>query len=159
MGAVRLRVRAEIRDRAWSWAGLALVVALVGGVVLALAAGARRTDTAYARFLERYPPSDYTIAESSDALTSNLDLEQVRDLPQVAQAARVRAYIAPRAETGDGRVFPVGTMIPFAPLDPEFGRSVERWKIVEGRRADPRRIDELVVGFGMASEYDLHVGS
>jgi hypothetical protein len=160
MGAVRLRFRSELRDRVRSWIGLAIVVAVVGGAVLALAAGARRTDSAYERFLKRYPASDYTIADSSDfGFTSTVDLEQIRDLPHVADASRVNALIAAGARTGDGRSFPIGILVPFAAEDPAYGRTVERWKVVEGRRADPTRVDEMVVGFELAREYSLDVGS
>ena len=43
----------ELRGRWLSWAALVLLVGLAGGVVLTAAAGARRTDSAYPRFLVR----------------------------------------------------------------------------------------------------------
>jgi len=41
------RLRIELRARWRAWAALALIVGLTGGAVLALAAGARRTDSSY----------------------------------------------------------------------------------------------------------------
>ena len=52
MRAAMLVVRAEARRSLWALLGLAVVVALVGAVVIAAAAGARRTSGALDRFLE-----------------------------------------------------------------------------------------------------------
>ena len=50
MRAVWLRFGAEARARRWSWVALAALIAVCSGPVLAIVAGARRTDTAYSRF-------------------------------------------------------------------------------------------------------------
>ena len=52
MRAVWLRVRRGLRQDWRTPAGLMLVVALMGAVVLVSLAGARRTDTAVSRFVE-----------------------------------------------------------------------------------------------------------
>ncbi len=63
----------ELRARWLSWAVLALIVGLAGGVVLTAAAGARRTDSAYPRFLTAYRASDALVgpaaAGSADTTT------------------------------------------------------------------------------------------
>src|SRR5436305_12853048 len=51
MTAVLLRLRTELRSRWRTWVSLTLILGLFGGAVIAIAAGARRTDSAYARFL------------------------------------------------------------------------------------------------------------
>ena len=51
-GAIGLWVAAEWRRRWRALVGVALLVALAGGAATALAAGARRADTAYSRFRE-----------------------------------------------------------------------------------------------------------
>ena len=51
MGAVWLRLRAELRQRWRGWLALAVLLGLIGGVAVTAEAGARRTDTAYSRFL------------------------------------------------------------------------------------------------------------
>ena len=65
----------ELRGRWLSWAVLVLLVALAGGVVLTAVAGARRTDSAYRRFLAAYQasdvlvgPAEYGIGGYDDAL-------------------------------------------------------------------------------------------
>jgi hypothetical protein len=51
MAAVLRILRSDLRSRWRPLLGLALLLGLVGGAVLACAAGARRTDTAYGRLL------------------------------------------------------------------------------------------------------------
>ena len=51
MGAVLLVFRAELRRRWRSWLVLVVLVAVVGGLVLAAAAAGRRTATAFPRFV------------------------------------------------------------------------------------------------------------
>src|SRR5215471_17582497 len=53
MGAVWLRLRAELRRQWRAWLALAVLLGVIGGIALTAAAGARRTDTAYPRFLRR----------------------------------------------------------------------------------------------------------
>src|SRR2546430_3247666 len=66
MGAVLARLRGEARARLWSWVALAVLVGVTAGAVLAIAAGARRTDSSYSRFLATHAPSDFLIGDSSD---------------------------------------------------------------------------------------------
>ena len=52
----RLRVEARVRWKAWL--GLALAIGLGSGIALAAAAGARRTESAYPRFLRSVEVED-----------------------------------------------------------------------------------------------------
>src|SRR5256885_14418413 len=61
MGAVWLRLRAELRQQWRGWLALAVLVGLIGGVALTAAAGARRTDTAYPRFLRESHAADLLV--------------------------------------------------------------------------------------------------
>jgi hypothetical protein len=51
VSAVWLRLRADARRRWRAWLGVVVLVGLFGGIVTAAAAGARRTDDAYSRFV------------------------------------------------------------------------------------------------------------
>jgi hypothetical protein len=51
MGSVWLVLRAGFRSGWRGWLALALLLGVISGVVLAAAAGARRTDSAYPRLL------------------------------------------------------------------------------------------------------------
>jgi hypothetical protein len=50
--AVLIRLRAELRSSWRSWAGYAVLVGLIGALVIATAAAARRTDTVLPRAVE-----------------------------------------------------------------------------------------------------------
>ena len=78
MGAVRLVFRAELRRRWKSWMAIALLIALVGGFVLAATAAGRRTDSAFPRFEAAY---------GFDAVGyASRPVPQLVKLPEVASA-------------------------------------------------------------------------
>jgi hypothetical protein len=66
--AVWYRFRAELRSRWQAWLGLGLLLGVAAGAVMALAAGARRTDSAYYdRFLESHNPCDVIVSDFGQA--------------------------------------------------------------------------------------------
>lgn len=146
MGAVALRARAELRSRMRSWLGLAALVGLVAGLVIASAAGARRTDTAYARFLDQQRAADVFLDNYPDPGVATVDPAAVERLPQVASAARA-AFLF---------IDEVGAL---APADARLGRDVNRLKLLDGRRAAPHRVEEMVVGFERADQLGWRVGT
>jgi hypothetical protein len=62
MFAVAVLVAHKLRAGWRGWTALAVIVALAGGAVLAAAAGASRTDTAYPRFLAQSRASDVVVS-------------------------------------------------------------------------------------------------
>ena len=62
MGAAWLTLRADLRRRWRPMLGMVLLIGLVSGVVLVAAAGARRTSTAYPRFLSRSHAADLLVS-------------------------------------------------------------------------------------------------
>ncbi len=52
MAAVWMRLHAELRSRWRAWLALAVVFGVAAGAAIAAFAGARRTETAYPRFVE-----------------------------------------------------------------------------------------------------------
>jgi hypothetical protein len=77
----------ELRARWAGWAVLVLLVALAGGAVLTAVAGARRTASAYPRFLHASHASDLLVAPAGTG-TGGYDFALAR-LPGVAQIAPV----------------------------------------------------------------------
>ena len=67
---VAYRLRADVRHRWRSLAGLALLIAILGGLVLALAAGARRTSSAYERLAESINPPELLVSPFGDGDTT-----------------------------------------------------------------------------------------
>ena len=103
--------------RGWirSWLSLALLLAVVGGAVLAVGAGARRTDTAYPRFLAQ--------ANGLDIMASGNEIQpighpedyllKIGRLPQVQES--ILAYFLVVDADVPGRNGPL-TINDFAPL-------------------------------------------
>ncbi len=154
MAAVWLRFRAELRTRWRAWLALALVVGLVGGVVLALVAGARRTDSAYERFLRAQHAYDALIPSTIDVFgdetqrTAIFDTEDLRRLPEVVDTAVSGAFFV---SVGAG----VGVLVP---KNERIGTDINRFKMIDGRRPDPDDPNEAVVSFTYADQYGVEVG-
>ena len=84
-----IRLRAESRSRLKAWLALALGAGVAAGLVVALAAGAERTSTAYPRFLRKTNSADAYVAPGfAFGGDESLDLGRIERLPQVAAAER-----------------------------------------------------------------------
>jgi hypothetical protein len=94
--AVGLRLRSEWRGRWRSWLGLALLIGLAGGAAVAAAAGARRTATAYPRFVQAQNGYDLITGGFPDKINPERALPQMAAMPEVVEWARVdvAAYAA-----------------------------------------------------------------
>lgn len=147
MSAVALWLRSEARARWRAWLGLALVLGIAAGAVVAAAAGARRTDTAYHRFLTAQNAADITLLDDGE-LGVEIDLDELSRVPQVASVAR-----------GSLLFYSVGNHGAVAAVDDRLGRTINRLKVLEGRMYEPRKAEEIVVGFGVARVIGLKVGS
>src|SRR5207237_7923092 len=148
--AVRTRLRAELRARWKAWGAIALLIGLAGGVVLTTAAGARRTDTAYGRFLRWSRAADILVSPQNTGLTGYYDA--LRRLPGVATFGTVAGInLAP---VGRGQIAPT-----VAGTDDVFGTAVERPKVVAGRMYNPRRPDEALVDHLLARRLRVGVGT
>ena len=79
----------EIRRRARSTVALTIMVGLVGAVVIATVAGARRSDTALDRFNAYSRSAD---VEFSIALSTASQRAELRRTPGVIAVARLRGY-------------------------------------------------------------------
>jgi hypothetical protein len=150
----RYRLRAEARRRWRSWIALALLAGVVMGVAIAAVAAARRTDTAYERFLTASRAHDLTIASGSPDAAREYD--EIASLPGVALAG-TRHGVSMVSEFPDGRVRPpafviqVGDVARFSVLD--------RPGLREGRLPDPTRPHEVLINPTLARTRGWHTGS
>src|SRR5262245_64734431 len=90
-----LVIRARLRTGWRALLGLVLLGGLGLGLTLACLAGARRTQTAFTRFVDEYQPGDFDISIDDDSVPIDERLRQldaVEHLPQVAHAA-AGAYV------------------------------------------------------------------
>jgi ABC-type antimicrobial peptide transport system permease subunit len=134
-----------------------MVVGLAAGAAMAAVAGARRTETAYPRFVEGTRAFDVLVVNGStpELFNRQFDFDEVARLPQVSDSAPV-GYWFPEGETPDRRPLAAPDITPFAGTDGRFGTALNRARVLEGRLA--RREDELAVSFTAAERLGLEVG-
>src|SRR5438552_3735771 len=130
--------RAEVRRRWRRVVVLALVVGVVGAVVLSAAAGARRSETALARFNASSRSADVQILVGDSVSPTPSQLRALARVRGVASFAALDVF---------------GIIIPRAPnladvaaaTDTKFGTEVDGARVVAGREADPSTVDEITI--------------
>ncbi len=154
MSAVWYRARSELRRRWPSALVLAVLAGVVGGVVIASVAGARRTGSAMERFVQFNRAGDVFVEYPPD-----LDTAAVADLPQVVSTSGA-AYVllAPVGPDGRPRGDEVGTINPFL-IIPMSGERSNVPLMVDGRRPDPSEPLETMVDEELAEARHLAPGS
>jgi FtsX-like permease family len=153
VAAVWLRFRVELRTHWRAWLTLALLSGLAGGVLIAGAAGARRTDSALARHLVAYRFRD---ARVSPGLTD----KQLATL-RVAAASSFGAVLQGSGHDAQGRAVPdVGPHAVefYASQDGRDGVTLDRWKLLAGRRPDSSKADEALVDSRAARTFGVRPG-
>ncbi len=148
-------MRADAR-RSWpSWLALGVLVGLAAGAAMAAAAAGNRTDSAYRDLRDETAAMDGAIVltcmvEDPAACPT---VEELRRWPGVAGAARFATDAVPILDF-DGHLVQAnsdtcysgsGAVNVITPIDPAFGTSVHRLRMLEGRRPDPTRVDEVVM--------------
>ena len=149
MGAVRLLAGLELRRRWRSTVALVLLVGVVGALVLATAAGARRSATALDRFDAFSRRSDVEISVGTPDAGR---LDRFRRTPGVGDVVVLRGYsILPQGRQDD-------SLSIAAPVDDRMSRVVDRARLVAGRRADPDDPLEITISEGLAHQRHLAIG-
>jgi ABC-type lipoprotein release transport system permease subunit len=157
MDPVLLRLRAELRSNVRSWLAMSLLIGLAGGLVIAAAAGARRTETAVSRFARATKTTDVAMQTGARFGFADLTLAEVKRLPQVASAYQEEGYEAV-GRTDEGRKFDTSEVgLAAGPAHGTIAQDLP--KLIAGRAANPRRIDEVVPEESAALRLGLKVGS
>ena len=148
MSAVALVAARELRRRWLRVLVLTLFVGVIGMCTIAAAAGARRSSTALARFKAASRSADIELQAGHRRPVSSSNL-------RTSKASRPWERCAPYAI-----VVPAAPDFQSigAPIDAQFGDSVDRDRIVAGRALDPNAPDEVTIGEGFAARLGLHVG-
>jgi len=136
------------------WRGWALIVALIaigGGAVLASAAGARRTSSAYPRFLRVSKAADVVVAPGGSGLGG-----YYRALAKLPGAAEVALGVGLNVQLSGAGLPGVTTE---APAGGRLWRQMDIPKILAGRLPRPGRPGEVAVDQNGAALLHLHVGS
>jgi len=160
-----LMVRA-LRTHRRSALGLALVIALAGGLSLATLGGARRTASAFSRFLVAADASDLTVglAPLGDDVTppdiiARTDplLEAAAALPGVERTSTYHGLNSMYLAAEGGQVQPDSPEV-IGSLDGRY-TATDRLTLLRGRLPDPDRPDEVLVNDVAVERYDLVLGS
>lgn len=155
MGAVWMRVRAELRARWRALVALGVLAGVVAGVVIAAAAGARRTHTAYPRFLAQQNAMDVLTAVYGPQ--GPPPTSEILSLAGVSDAAPA-ALFPVSLRTARGRLLQFPDVFTVVAPDGRFGSELNRFRIIEGRAPDQDAPDEVLIGFTVAERYGLRVG-
>jgi hypothetical protein len=153
MGAIRLRLAAELRERWRGWLGLVLLLATFAGLTFATTAGARRTDSAYQRLLATSHPYDQFLLGVGPVPISffpgerPITLAQLRALPIVVDDLTSYFFDGPGGASGA-----------IASPDPRMDRSFNSAKVVSGRLPRVDRADEAAVPVAIADQLHARVG-
>jgi len=151
-GATGLLVRSTVRRHVVALLLLVVSGALAFGFVLTVAAGARRTSTSFDRFRARTSSPHVMVGGVGDALRT---AERLSNGPGVASAGGFMYFpVVPRKPGVEPMVNAGG----FAALHESFGTDVYRYRVLDGRRADPRAEDEITVNEELAELAGVEVG-
>lgn len=148
MAAVWAYARSAFRGRYRSAIAMALVIAIAGGISLAVFAGARRTDSAVGRFVTYFRPAEGQISAPPK------DFNAIAKLPEVA-ATESGAFmlLAPLDRTGRVvRSYVISTLALVNHL--HFSRPL----VLAGRLPGANEADDVVVNPSAALDGHLHVG-
>lgn len=149
MAAMVLRVRVWIRRRLREIALTALLIGVIGGVIIGLAAGTSRTASAPDRYTAHAGGDpDLVVAQQGGAPLTT----QVADIPGVVQARSLAFVTSFLVAPDDGS--PVLVPNPFSGDDRLFGA-----RVVEGRFCDPDAPDEFTVNRTFAAYLATRFGT
>ncbi len=142
MRAIGFQLRAELRVRWRSWLALAVLAGLLGGVLAATLACARRTESVVARYRRSSLAADAIVGNGGDFGNQGLDLARVRRLPQVAASHRGMLLDA-TVHSRSGADVSTWVKVEVNPGS-RGDEAIDRPRLLAGRRPRADRPDEAV---------------
>ena len=149
MGAVKLVFGAELRRRWRSWLILVVLIALVGGLVLAAAAAGRRTATAFPRFVASHGYDVYIFNQKPVPGLSRLP--GVSSVTTIANPASGQPTCACSTHAINPSNFYINELSPTA-----LRRVV---KLVAGQMPAESSPYDVLASFTFQQDYGVHIGS
>jgi ABC-type lipoprotein release transport system permease subunit len=159
MAAIWVLARARLHARWRALLALAVLVGVASGAVLAAAIGADRTETAYQRLLESTRAEDVHVNVGGFGEANPGFIDRLRRLPQVADMGMASvALMVPDMGPQPPRYSAMDRFAAIMSADGRAGWTVNRPLIVNGRRPDPERSDEVGLGESLARRWRVRPG-
>ena len=146
VGLVLLRARSEWRRHFWTFVALTLLIGLVGSVVLTAVSGARRTRNSVERLDRTTRGFDAFIVFADGESKAG---EAIAALPEVETAGR----FSPMSLFNEQGYLPI-----VASIDGHIGDTLQRDRVMRGRRPNPRSALEIGLSEPLARHLRLEVG-
>ena len=152
MSGVRMRARADLRNRLASVVVLTLGAGLVGAVAITAFTSARRSDSAYARYRAAAHEPEVLTAGCKNGFFPPIDLDKVTSLPMVASAERFMLVQPAGAFLADKKTALFGNdPLEASVIAPQQPDQPLPMKLMEGRY--PEAPNEALVAWGPGYEH------
>jgi hypothetical protein len=160
------RFRATFRRRRGAYLSLILLIGLVGGVAMGAIAAARRTQGSFATYLASTNPSNLSLGTALYApplgFRTGYDaalVQKISHLPHVTHTeSYTEVYTVPIQANGQPTAAAFKANFNVDGSDHGEFFMQDRATVVQGRMADPRTANEIVMTVSAARALGLHVG-
>ncbi len=155
------RYRSTFALQLSGYLSIVLLIGLIGGVAMAAVCAGRRTQSSFPTFMASTNPSTVTLAvfQAQSNTQSNASLKSaIERLPDVTHV--VTAGTLPLIDVGANGAPRLGSIsnINIAGSVDGFTTHQDRLAVVQGRAANPRRADEIVMNAGAARIMGVRIG-
>jgi len=155
------RFRATLPRRSAGYLSIVLLVGLMGGIAIGAIAAARRTQSSFSVFLASTSPSNLSVPTFGAAGPANYSAGLTRQISHLPDVKQVEAWVSvnavPLHPDGSPDVNHIAQIYSVASVDGLYF-SQDRAAVIQGRMANPRRADEVVMTAAAAQLLGLHVG-
>ena len=156
---IRYRFRATFRRRLGGYLALVVFVGVIGGIAFGSLIAARRTESSYPQYLAGTNPSDLLVQPTTSI---NCASPFVSAIGRLQNVSHVRCALALDAETlgANGSIATILlTQVELVASSQGLFSTQDKVTVIDGRAADPSRVNEVVASPAAASLFHLHVGS
>jgi hypothetical protein len=162
----RYRFQGTFHQRRGAYVSLVLLIGLVGGLSLGALAAARRTESSFPTFLASTNPSNLSVATAlwNPALgyTTGYNGTLVTRIASLPLVKRAESYSGIYSEPigANGQPTAAAEKANFDVNGSVDGLyfNLDRVTVLQGRMADPKRANEIMMTVGVADALGLHVG-